>query len=96
MGRVAASVEMTVGGAGKPSPDPSSRKGKLPKLQVTGWRPLCREHLVGGGLSGTTWLGLGQLFFSHTKTIASGHWLGTETGRVNNFNAKSAALLIRV
>lgn len=48
------------------------------------------------GLSGTAWLELAQLFFSHTKTIASGHWLGTEAGRVNNFNAKSTALLSRV
>lgn len=94
MGGVGALVEMTVGGAGNPSPDPPSLKGKLPKLQVTGWRPLCAERL--GGLSGTAWLGLAQLFFSHTKTIASGHWLGTETGRVNHVNAKSAALFIRV
>lgn len=93
MGRVGAPV----GGAGHPSPDPPLLKGKLPKLQVTGWRPLCRERFGGGGgLSGTAWLGLAQLFFSHTKTIASGHWLGTETGRVNHVNAKSAALFIRV
>lgn len=92
MGRVGAPVEMTVGGAGHPSPDPPLLK--LPKLQVTGRRPLCAERL--GGLSGTAWLGLAQLFFSHTKTIASGHWLGTETGRVNHVDAKSAALFIRV
>lgn len=70
------------------------------------WRASCQDSrsLGGGhaaenswrGLSGTAWLELGQLFFSHTKTIASGHWLGTETGRVNHFNAKSTALLSRV
>lgn len=58
MGRVAVPMEMTVGGAGNPSPDPSSPKGKLPTLQVTGWRPLCGEQLVGACLAplGLDWV----------------------------------------
>lgn len=53
-----APVEMTVGGACNPSPDPYSPKGKLPTLQVTGWRPLCGEQLVGACLAplGLDWV----------------------------------------
>lgn len=79
MGRVGAPV----GGAGHPSPDPPLLKGKLPKLQVTGWRPLCRERFGGGGgpvWHRLAWTGSALLFTyeNHCLGPLAGHrdWQG--------------------
>lgn len=95
MGRVAAARGDDGGRGRQPLARPFFTEGQAANA-AGHWVEAALRRTVDGGLSGTAWLGLGQLFFSHTKTIASGHWLGTETGRVNSFNAKSAALLIRV
>lgn len=78
MGRVGAPVEMTVGGAGHPSPDPPLLK--LPKLQVTGRRPLCAERLGGPVWHRLAWTGSALLFTyeNHCLGPLAGHrdWQG--------------------